>query len=283
MTIRERHGRADRRCRSRWTASAPRPTRLLTGKQPDGHWVFELEADATIPAEYVLLRHYLGEPVDAELEAQDRASICAASRARMAAGRCSTTALRHERQREGLFRAEDDRRRHRRATHARAREAILSRGGAANANVFTRALLALYRSAALAQRAGDAGRDHAAAEVVSVPSRQDLVLGAHRDRAAAGAAGAQAARAQSARRDDRRAVPTRIRPTVGTPHKAPHQKWPGSRSSAAIDIAAARDRAAVSRSGCAQARDRQGGRLRRPSASTARTASARSSRRWPTR
>ena len=30
--------------------------------------MFELEADATIPAEYVLLRHYLGEPVDAELE-----------------------------------------------------------------------------------------------------------------------------------------------------------------------------------------------------------------------
>ena len=37
-------------------------------QRPDGHWVFELEADATIPAEYVLLRHYLGEPVDAALE-----------------------------------------------------------------------------------------------------------------------------------------------------------------------------------------------------------------------
>ena len=37
-------------------------------QRPDGHWVFELEADATIPAEYVLLRHYLGEPVDAVLE-----------------------------------------------------------------------------------------------------------------------------------------------------------------------------------------------------------------------
>ncbi len=32
--------------------------------------MFELEADATIPAEYVLLRHYLGEPVDAALEAK---------------------------------------------------------------------------------------------------------------------------------------------------------------------------------------------------------------------
>ena len=66
---------------------------LLACQQPDGHWVFELEADATIPAEYVLLRHYLGEPVDAALEAQDRASICAASKARTAAGRCSTTAI----------------------------------------------------------------------------------------------------------------------------------------------------------------------------------------------
>ena len=44
-------------------------TRALAALQrPDGHWVFELEADATIPAEYVLLRHYLAEPVAAELE-----------------------------------------------------------------------------------------------------------------------------------------------------------------------------------------------------------------------
>jgi squalene-hopene/tetraprenyl-beta-curcumene cyclase len=34
----------------------------------DGHWVFELEADATIPAEYILLRQFLGEPDDLELE-----------------------------------------------------------------------------------------------------------------------------------------------------------------------------------------------------------------------
>src|SRR5215475_808875 len=41
---------------------------LLELQQDNGHWVFELEADATIPAEYVLLRHYLAEPVDAVLE-----------------------------------------------------------------------------------------------------------------------------------------------------------------------------------------------------------------------
>src|SRR5436190_23072407 len=43
---------------------------LLGYRQADGHWVFELEADCTIPAEYVLLRHYLAEPVDAALEAK---------------------------------------------------------------------------------------------------------------------------------------------------------------------------------------------------------------------
>lgn len=37
-------------------------------QKADGHWVFELEADATIPSEYVLLRHYLGEPRDTEIE-----------------------------------------------------------------------------------------------------------------------------------------------------------------------------------------------------------------------
>ncbi len=41
---------------------------MLDCQKPDGEWCFELEADCTIPAEYVLLRHYLGEPVDAELE-----------------------------------------------------------------------------------------------------------------------------------------------------------------------------------------------------------------------
>jgi squalene-hopene/tetraprenyl-beta-curcumene cyclase len=37
-------------------------------QRSDGHFVFELEADATIPAEYILLRQFLGEPDDLELE-----------------------------------------------------------------------------------------------------------------------------------------------------------------------------------------------------------------------
>src|SRR5579863_7337880 len=41
---------------------------LLELQREDGHWVFELEADATIPAEYMLLQHYLDE-VDPEEEA----------------------------------------------------------------------------------------------------------------------------------------------------------------------------------------------------------------------
>ena len=44
-------------------------------------------------------------------------------------------------------------------------------------NVFTRADARAVRLHPVAQRAGDAGRDHAAAALVSVPSRQDLVLG----------------------------------------------------------------------------------------------------------
>ena len=44
---------------------------MNTLQRPDGHWVFELEADATIPAEYILLRHFLAESeadLDRELE-----------------------------------------------------------------------------------------------------------------------------------------------------------------------------------------------------------------------
>jgi squalene-hopene/tetraprenyl-beta-curcumene cyclase len=43
---------------------------LFDYRQSDGHWVFELEADSTIPSEYVLLCHYLGEPADTVLEAK---------------------------------------------------------------------------------------------------------------------------------------------------------------------------------------------------------------------
>jgi squalene-hopene/tetraprenyl-beta-curcumene cyclase len=40
---------------------------LQSEQQPDGHFVYELEADATIPAEYVLLEHFL-DRIEPELE-----------------------------------------------------------------------------------------------------------------------------------------------------------------------------------------------------------------------
>ncbi len=123
----------------------PRPRRRCCNcQQRDGHWVFELEADATIPAEYVLLRHFCGEPVDAELERKIAAYL------RRIQGAHGGWPLFHD----GDFDmsasvkayfalkmiGDAPTRRHMR----RAREAILARGGAARTNVFTRALLSLY-------------------------------------------------------------------------------------------------------------------------------------------
>src|SRR6056297_432835 len=35
--------------------------RLLADQQTDGHWIYELEADCTIPAEYICYLHYMDE------------------------------------------------------------------------------------------------------------------------------------------------------------------------------------------------------------------------------
>ena len=60
-------------------------------QKPDGHWVFELEADATIPAEYVLLEHFL-DRIDAGLEAKIGVYL-RSIQGEHAVGRCSMTAL----------------------------------------------------------------------------------------------------------------------------------------------------------------------------------------------
>ena len=73
--------------------STARPQALLARQRADGHWVFELEADATIPAEYVLLRALSRRAGRCRARSARSPSICAASRARTAAGRCSTTAI----------------------------------------------------------------------------------------------------------------------------------------------------------------------------------------------
>ena len=88
----------------------------------------------------------------------------------------------------------------------RAREAIRMRGGAERAQCVHALPAGALRHRAVARGAGDAGRDHAAAEMVSVPPRQDFVLEPHRDRAASGADGEEAARPQCQGRHDRRAI-----------------------------------------------------------------------------
>lgn len=117
---------------------------LLGLAQSDGHWVFELEADSTIPSEYVLLCHYLGEPADTALEAK------IANYLRRVQGAHGGWPLVHDGDFDmsasvkayfalKMIGDEPD------SPHmCRAREAILSRGGAVNSNVFTRFLLALF-------------------------------------------------------------------------------------------------------------------------------------------
>lgn len=120
---------------------------LVSEQRDDGHFVYELEADATIPAEYVLLEHYL-DRIEPELEAKigvylrdiqgDHATnpggwplfhggkfdISASVKAYFAL-KCIGDDIN--------------------APHmAKARALILSRGGAARTNVFTRIQLALF-------------------------------------------------------------------------------------------------------------------------------------------
>jgi squalene-hopene/tetraprenyl-beta-curcumene cyclase len=116
---------------------------LLAAQQPEGCWCYELEADCTIPAEYVLMMHYLGK-IDEGLQTK----IAAYLRVHQVADNgwslyhgggfdlsCSVKAY------YALKLAGD----HPHAPHmAAARESILKHGGAARANVFTRIALALF-------------------------------------------------------------------------------------------------------------------------------------------
>jgi len=126
--------------------SVTKATRALADAQrEDGHWVFELEADATIPAEYVLLRHYLGEPRNVELEAKIGRYL-----RRIQSATHDGWPLYHE----GAFDVSATVKAYYAlkmigdpidAPHmARARRAILAAGGAEAANVFTRIQLALF-------------------------------------------------------------------------------------------------------------------------------------------
>ena len=130
---------------SRLEDSIASATRALCALQrADGHFVFELEADATIPSEYVLMCHYRGEPLDAELEGK---VACYLRRIQSADGgwplfhagasdvSVSVKAYFALKMIGDLVDAPH---------MVRARNWILAKGGAANSNVFTRNLLALY-------------------------------------------------------------------------------------------------------------------------------------------
>lgn len=116
---------------------------LLSLQHPDGHWVFDLEADATIPAEYVLLQKYLGR----EIPASRRDAIGRYLRAKqsedggwplftggisnLSASVKAYFALKLLGEPAGGV------------LMTRARQKILSLGGASRVNVFTRITLAL--------------------------------------------------------------------------------------------------------------------------------------------
>jgi squalene-hopene/tetraprenyl-beta-curcumene cyclase len=124
-------------------ATARASAALARRQHADGHWLFELEADATIPAEYVLLEHFL-DRIDPALETRIGVYL------RSIQGAHGGWPLFHD----GAFNLSasvkayfalkaigDDPD----APHmARARQVILAAGGAERTNVFTRAQLALF-------------------------------------------------------------------------------------------------------------------------------------------
>ena len=116
---------------------------IIKQQQPDGHWVYELEADCTIPAEYILMNHFVGE-IDDQLEEkiavylrnnQDEHDGWSLYHGGSFDLSCSVKAY------YALKLVGDDPN----AEHmVRARNAILTHGGAANSNVFTRIALTLF-------------------------------------------------------------------------------------------------------------------------------------------
>ncbi len=125
-------------------AATSRAAAALAARQkPDGHWVFPLEADATIPAEYMLLEHFL-DRIDPALEPRIGVHL------RAIQGDHGGWPLYHG----GGFNLSASVKAYfalrclgdpPHASHMRAaREAILAAGGAERANVFTRFQLALF-------------------------------------------------------------------------------------------------------------------------------------------
>ena len=121
-----------------------RATDALLGQQrPDGHFVFDLEADPAIPAECVMVKHFIGEP-DAEMDRKTAVFLRRKQEPHggwpmLAKGEMNISAS--VKAYFALKAAGDpiD------APHMeRARAAILAAGGAVNVNVFTKIILALF-------------------------------------------------------------------------------------------------------------------------------------------
>ncbi len=116
---------------------------LIGQQNGDGHWAFELEADATIPAEFIFLNHFLGDIND---DVEQKLAVYLRSIQEDHGG----WPLYHD----GDFNMSASVKAYFalkmvgdpiEAPHMqRARKAILDHGGAAKANVFTRIALALF-------------------------------------------------------------------------------------------------------------------------------------------
>jgi squalene-hopene/tetraprenyl-beta-curcumene cyclase len=116
---------------------------LLNRQTEQGYWMFELEADCTIPAEYIMMMHYLDE-IDSSLQSR----IAVYLRAHQAehggwplyyGGELNISCTVKAYYALKLAGASPD------EPHmARARKAILEHGGAARSNVFTRIALAQF-------------------------------------------------------------------------------------------------------------------------------------------
>ncbi|MDN5880915.1 MAG: squalene--hopene cyclase, partial [Nitrosospira sp.] len=117
---------------------------LLSLQKEDGHWCFPLEADCTIPAEYILMMHFMDD-VDADLEIRlarfirDKQDPGHGGWSLYYGGHFDQSGTVKAYYALKLVGDSPD------APHmTRARTAVLEHGGAARTNVFTRLMLAMF-------------------------------------------------------------------------------------------------------------------------------------------
>ena len=118
--------------------------RVIIIQRKEGYWVFDLEADTTITSEYIILQRFLGKKIEPDLKNRLSRYICSKqlpdggwpiyekSTANVSASVKAYFALKLIGDSPEL------------SHMAKARKLILSLGGAANVNVFTRITLALF-------------------------------------------------------------------------------------------------------------------------------------------